>query len=205
MHRVAPSKHFTRNQHYVADLAMSRKTYDVAREQGIRVMSEIRLPPGRYQLRLAAGNPSGKAGSVAYDLTVPDFGKDPLTLSGLVLTSDATQAASTIAPKDPLVRLLPRPATARRSFDTSDTLVVFGEVYDNVAGTGRSATNVRAELRDETGAVVRTDGSAGNRFALELPLERLSSGAYVVHVEATATLGKPRSASRDIPVRVIAR
>jgi len=192
-------------QHYVADLAMSRKTYDVAREQGIRVMSEIRLPPGRYQLRLAAGNPSGKAGSVAYDLTVPDFGKDPLTLSGLVLTSDATQAASTIAPKDPLVRLLPRPATARRSFDTSDTLVVFGEVYDNVAGAGRSATNVRAELRDETGAVVRTDGSAGNRFALELPLERLSSGAYVVHVEATATLGKPRSASRDIPVRVIAR
>ncbi|HET9832020.1 MAG TPA: VWA domain-containing protein [Vicinamibacterales bacterium] len=192
-------------QHYVADLAMSRKTYDIAREQGIRVMSEIRLPPGRYQLRLAAGNPSGKAGSVAYDLTVPDFSKDPLTLSGLVLTSDATKAGSTIAPKDPLVRLLPRPATARRSFDTGDTLVVFGEVYDNAAGNGRSATNVRAELRDETGAVVRTDGSAGNRFALELPLERLESGAYVVHVEATATLGKPRSASRDIPVRVIAR
>jgi hypothetical protein len=51
-------------------------------------------PPGRYQMRVAAGNKSGKAGSVVYDLQVPDFGKEAFTMSGVSLTAASAGAGA---------------------------------------------------------------------------------------------------------------
>jgi VWFA-related protein len=190
-------------QHYTADLKLKTRTYDVARDQGMRILSEIRLPPGRYQLRLAAGNPSGKAGSVVYDLTVPDFHKDTLMLSGLALTSKSTIAATTVAPRDPLVRWLPRPATARRTFDVEDTIAVYGEVYDNArAGDPPAKVDIGVELLGRDGYAARFTSVHGDRFTVEMSLADLDPGPYVVHVVAQAETGKSRTASRDIPILV---
>ena len=194
-----------RGQHYVADLALKPDTLEIARSQGIRVLSEIRLPPGRYQLRFAAGNPSGKAGSVAYDLTVPDFRKDPLMVSGLALTSTSSEIAGTLAPKNPLGKTLPRPATARRTFDVADTIAVFGEVYDNVAKKTPAQIDIGVELVGADGYSVRSTTAHGDHFTVLLPLSDLTPGAYVVHVEAQAVGAKPRSARRDVPIRITAR
>ena len=58
------------------------------RAGGFRVLNQIDLPPGRYQLRVAVlEENSRRAGSVVYDLDVPDFSKEPLSISGLALTS----------------------------------------------------------------------------------------------------------------------
>ena len=54
---------------------------------GIRMVLETALAPGRYQMRIAAGNREAKAGSVVYDLDVPDFTKDPLIMSGVSIGS----------------------------------------------------------------------------------------------------------------------
>ena len=190
-------------EHYTVDLALRAETYDMARQrQGLRVLSEIQLPPGRYQLRLAAGNPAGKAGNVVYDLTVPDFHKDRLMLSGLALTSASTSGAAMIAPKDPLKGFLPMPPTARREFDAGDTLSVFGEVYQRGELASTAGVEVRVELRGQDGRVVRSEAAESPRVSVELPLDDLDGGRYIVHVEATAKEGTPRSAARDIPIRV---
>jgi hypothetical protein len=50
----------------------------------VRVGTTLALPPGRYQIRVAAGTPLN-AGNVVYDLTVPDFSDAPLAMSSLAL------------------------------------------------------------------------------------------------------------------------
>jgi VWFA-related protein len=187
--------------HYAVDLALKRETYAMAREQrGLRLLSEIELPPGRYQLRFAAGNAAGRAGSVVYELAVPDFRRDPLMLSGLALTSVSTSAAATLAPKDPLKGLLPRPTTARREFDARDMIGIFGEVYDNASPP--SSIDVLVDVRTPDGRLVRTESVHTNRFFVEMPLAGIAPGEYTLHVEARTTSGPPRSAVRDLAIRV---
>ncbi len=64
-------------ERHTANLTLKPDTYARAKERGFRVVTQVNLPPGRYQLRLAAGNKNGKAGSVLYDLEVPEFYKEP--------------------------------------------------------------------------------------------------------------------------------
>jgi hypothetical protein len=188
-------------EHYTADLSLKTDTYEMARRQrGLRVSSEIDLPPGRYQLRFAAGNTAGRSGNVVYELTVPDFRRDLLMLSGLAITSASTSVAATMAAKDPLKGLLPRPATARREFDTGDTIGVFGEVYDNVSPS--SSIDVLLDMRTPDGRLVRTEAVHTNRFLIQLPLAGIPPGEYVLHVDARATSGPPRSAVRDLSIHV---
>jgi len=52
----------------------------------VRVGTTLELPPGRYQIRVAAGT-SLTAGNVVYDLKVPDFGEAPLAMSGIALVN----------------------------------------------------------------------------------------------------------------------
>jgi VWFA-related protein len=57
----------------------------------VRIVSELELPPGRYQLRVGAA--AGiVTGSVVYDLEVPDFASGSLAMSGvgLVVGSEPT-------------------------------------------------------------------------------------------------------------------
>jgi len=188
-------------EHYTADLSLKTDTYEMARRQrGLRVASEMELPPGRYQLRFAAGNTAGRSGNVVYELAVPDFHKDPLMLSGLAVTSVSTSVAATMAPRDPLKGLLPRPATARREFDTGDTIGVFGEAYDNVSPP--ASVDVLLDMRTPDGRLVRTEAAHTNRFLIQLPLTGIPPGEYVLHVDAHATSGPPRSAGRDLSIRV---
>ena len=68
-------------------LALKPDTFALTKARGIRVLTEMALAPGRYQLRAAGGPMVGKAGSVTYDLEIPNFTKDALSLSGITLTS----------------------------------------------------------------------------------------------------------------------
>jgi VWFA-related protein len=188
-------------EHYTADLALTADTYEMARRQrGLRVSSEMELPPGRYQLRFAAGNAAGRAGNVVYELSVPDFHKDPLMLSGLAITSASTSVAATMAAKDPLKGFLPRPATARREFDAGDTIGIFGEVYDNVSPP--SSIDVLLDMRTPDGRLVRTEAVHTNRFLIQVPLAGIAPGDYVLHVDARTTSGPPRNTVRDLAIRV---
>jgi hypothetical protein len=160
---------------------------------------------------LAAANKTGKAGSVLYDLDIPDFYKDPFVMSGVALTSAAAGLMPTVKAKDPLGDFLPGPAVATREFDAGDTLMFFAEFYENGAGNAHKV-DLKAELRASDGRVVLTaseeressevKGGGGYGFAGRLPLSGLTPGLYVLHVEGKSRIGDKNVASRDIQVRI---
>jgi VWFA-related protein len=199
---------------HAATLTLKPEAVDRTYRVGVRVLSDFELSPGRYQLRVAAGGAT-TAGSVVYDLDVPDFSKGALAISGVALTSTAAAAITTLRPRDPLADALPGPPMASRDFAQDDEIALFAEVYDN-RRTGRSdpshTIDVTAELRDERGGVVlkvsdqrastavrRKSGGLG--FTLRLPLKDVPPGAYTLTVEARAE-GEPQAAVRRIPLRV---
>ena len=103
---------------------------------GLRITDRIDLPPGRYQMRVAAHDTGGGSlGSVTYDLDVPDFNKGPLTISGLALTSVAGSLVPTMHPDALLKDAMQASPVALRRFPSDDELGVFAEVYDNDAST----------------------------------------------------------------------
>jgi VWFA-related protein len=196
-----------------ATLTLKPDTYERAKTRGFRVLSQTNLPPGRYQIRVAAGNKTGKAGSVVYDLEVPDFDKGSLTMSGVAMTSAVAAQAPTIKPKDPLADFLPGPVTALREFEKGDLLVLFAEFYENARGAANHMLDFKAELRAEGGRVVQAVSdersstelqgkSGGYGFQARLPLDAVESGLYVIHVEGRSRADQDTVVSRDIQIRV---
>jgi hypothetical protein len=197
------------------DLNMQPDTAKRAAVLGFRVISTIDLPPGRYTLRVGAReNNTKKAGSVSYDLEVPDFTKEKLLMSSLALTSAASSAAPTARAKDPLQQLLPGPLSTHREFPQADELALFAEVYDN-NGNQPHKVRIQASLRAEGGqSVFQTSeerdstelkGSAGGYgFATRIPLKDVAPGLYVVRVEAQSQLGDRPTVMRESVIRVAA-
>lgn len=174
---------------------------------GARAVSEIELPPGRYQLRVAVGS-TFRAGSVIYDLEVPDFSDHDLMLSGIALTSGSAPAVLTLTLKDPLGAHLPGPPIAVREFARQDILGMYVEVYEN--GNATTPATITAELRSADGAVTRPlnpqkalaamHAKGGRGVISTLALDALTPGAYVLRVEAhrEGTV----SVRREIPLRI---
>ncbi|MCC7126274.1 MAG: VWA domain-containing protein [Acidobacteria bacterium] len=195
------------------DLNMKPDTMKRVRALGFRVISTMDLPPGRYTIRIGAREANEKkAGSVSYDLEVPEFNKDKLLMSSLALTSAASSIAPTARTKDPLQQLLPGPLSSYREFPQNDELALFTEVYDN-SGNQPHKVDITASIRAEGGqSVFQTSeerdsselkGSAGGYgFALRIPLKSIPPGLYVVRVEAQSRLGDRPSALRETVIRV---
>jgi hypothetical protein len=205
-------KVFPGDRHRVT-LALKPETYARVQKSGVRVLTQLNLPPGRYQVRLAAGNNAGVAGSALYDIEVPDFYKVPFAMSGVTLTSTMAGMIPTIKAKDPLGDFLPGPPTTVREFDTADTIALFAEIYENTKGNATNHTiDLRVELRGGDGKAVRSAteerssseirGSGGYGFSAQLPLQDLAPGIYVLHVEAQSRAGDRASVSRDVQVRI---
>ena len=123
------------------DLTLRPETRDRVTAHGVRANPRINLPPGRYQIRVGAREAvGGQAGSVFYDLDVPDFRKEPLMLGGLLMTTPSVQQTPSIQPDPVVSKLLPAPATSRREFPRTDVLALYTEIYDN--DTSRQARHI---------------------------------------------------------------
>ena len=165
------------------------------------VLSEMRLRPGRYQLRFAAESSlHGKSGSVYYDVDVPDFSKDDFAVSGLVLAAVPSVA---VAPRDAFAKLIPVVPTSRRNFWKVDQVVSFLRLYQS--GKTTAPVKVNLAIRDWNdravfqhselieGASFMQTRSADYR--VQLPIATLEPGPYVLTIEADAA-GKTRR--RDV-------
>jgi VWFA-related protein len=200
-------------QRQQARLTLRPETYERAKSDGIRVLSELQLPPGRYQLRVAGGTPSGRAGSVIHDLEVPDFTKEPLVMSGVSLTSTAVQDSATVRAAGRFPMVLPAPVTTRREFQPGETLTLYTEVYENLRNDATHTVDLTVELRTDDGRVVSSTAeqrsskelggrSGGYGFVAQVPLRDAEPGIYVIHVEARANMGARPTVARDIQIRV---
>jgi len=204
---------FYPGQTHTARLTLRPETYEQVMKTGIRIMFETSLAPGRYQIRIAAGNGSTKAGSVVYDLDVPDFTKDALIMSGVAIGSAATSRIMTMNPKSGFAASLPGNVTSTRVFDAADIVGIYAEVYETLRNAAAHTVALTAQLRAEGGTVVRTvseerssselQGTRGGYgFSAQLPLNDAAPGLYVIHVEARANVGDRPTVSKDIQIRV---
>jgi hypothetical protein len=193
-------------------LALRPETYKRALGTSVRVLTQLALPPGRYQLRVAGGHVNGPAGSVMADLEVPDFTRQAMVMSGVAVTSVRTSEAFTATAKNLLSDLLPAAPTAVREFPRGDTIALYAEVYENQRSRAAHTVSLKAVLRTDDGRVIRTvdedrssadlqGASGGYGFRAELPLD-VEPGLYVIHVEARANIEDQPIVSRDIQIRV---
>jgi VWFA-related protein len=209
---TAEGKLLEGQQHQLA-LALKPGTYALTKTRGVRVLTELALAPGRYQLRVAGGPTIGAAGSVTYDLEIPNFAKDPLMMSGVSLTSSTAEDTATVWPGSarPLDARLPTPITAAREFDSDETITAYAEVYEN-AKRPPHTIDFKVDLRSAGGRIVSSVtaqrasnapnlSAGGHGFTTSIKLDNVDPGSYVLHVEATSSAA-PNAVSRDIPIRV---
>ena len=168
-------------------------------QSGLRVLNRIDLPPGRYQVRVAARD-SAKTniGTVVYDLDVPDFYKQTISLSGIALTSLGGAAMMTAKPDDQLKTVLPAPPVAARTFARNDELAIFAEVYDNSGSQPHKVDIVARVLTDEGRELYKNEEShdsselqgakGGYGYAARIPLSEIPPGTYVLNIEAHSRL-----------------
>jgi VWFA-related protein len=197
------------------DLTLRPESYERVRTHGLRVNSRVDLPAGRYQLRVGVRESGGDMGTVFYDLDVPDFSRDALTMSGLLLTAPSAQRAMTVQADETVSKVLPGAATSRRTFTTSDTLALYAEIYAPVGQTAPHidvTTRLIAEsgrevsvARDELTGTVATgrDKSATYSLSRSVPLREVAPGAYLLRVEAQRRGDPDKLVSRDTAMTVV--
>ncbi len=193
------------------DLQLKPDTHQRVLAGGFRMVSRVELPPGRYQLRVAARESGGLVGSVLYDLEVPDFSKESFSISGMVLTSSSAGIAPTARPDEQLSQALKTPPTVVRDFLNVETLGVFAEIYDNE--TKPHSVDITTSVIAENGAsMFKTEDQrssselAGARggygFITQVSLKDIAQGRYVLRIEARSRLGDMPVAVRETEFRV---
>jgi hypothetical protein len=171
------------------------QTIDVTRTANVgdaryEVMSRLALKPGRYEVRVAFDAGPAERASVYTYVDVPDFARQPLSLSGIVLHADP---AILSAPRDAFTNLLPVVPTARRDFARTDRAMAFVRVYQKQDGAAQPV-DVNARIEDAGGRSVLNDAVSvsSDRFGvnrsadyqLDLPIDRLQPGEYLLTIEA---------------------
>jgi VWFA-related protein len=196
-------------------MPLKPQTYALVAQTGIRVTSRLDLPPGHYQLRIAAMDVNRQAtGAVHYELDVPDFTAGAMSMSGLVFTSTLSGLTPSVSGEgeDQLRKLLPGPVTVVRDFRVGEELTVLSEIYDNQGKTPHRvdiATTLRSDdgrelykHEDERSSSELGGARGGYGYTAKIPLKGLSPGLYVVKVEARSRLAKGPTVSREVQIRV---
>lgn len=198
-------------------LTLQPRTRPIVEQAGFRVLQWVDLAPGRYQVRVAGRAVNAdRLGSVHADLEVPDFARDRLAMSDLLLASAAAAALPTAGEAGRLRGLLPAPPTTWRGFHPRDTLHVLAEIYDRekqphtldvVTSLVKPDGSVAWRAADERSTAAAGTGADGVTLVhtAQVALAGLAPGAYTLRVEARSRLGKePPAVTREVPVELLA-
>ena len=167
------------------------------------------LPPGRYHLRASASSARLEdGGSVYLPVDVPDFTKDRLGVSGLVLgyrSGPRVPAVATAAPAraagnrmagipppprgtpPPIPGGLPVQPTLDREFLTSDDVVLYFEVIrkDKSREVAIMVTAVDGEDRVVRHYTQKMPPASLGKVSVGLPLKDIPAGAYRLRVQVS--------------------
>jgi VWFA-related protein len=180
-------------------LKLRPQNYELVKAFGLRLNPRITLQPGRYQVRIGVRESGGgDVGTVFYDLDVPDFSKNDLSISGMLLTAATAQFIPTPQPDEIVTKqMLPLPATSRREFVQGDTLALFTEVYDNMSPNKPHKVDISTRLIAEDGREVfkadetrdsselkATQKGGGFGHTAQIPLKDVNPGRYLLTVDA---------------------
>lgn len=188
------------------------QTRDAIIARGVRLTSRIDLAPGRYQLRVGAREAgTGDAGSVPIDLDVPDFSKAPLTMSGIVVSSQTAAGIPSARVDEQLKDVLPDMPTVTREFPRGDQLTVYAEIYDQLATPHTVEIATTATADDGRVMYSRTDQQSssalknpGDGFGhvTSISLKDVLPGRYVLKIEARSSVAGAAPAVRELEFTV---
>ena len=191
-----------------AELALKPDTYARVSRGALRILSEMQLPPGRYQIRASAGVEL-VGGSVVYDVEVPDF-RDDFSLSGVAVSSVQSRETFTASPHKHLTVTFPAAPTTAREFAQDDELLLFAEAYENrkkkhvvefVASLRDLSGRELGSLRAEHASAETPTAATTHTFSPSLALDEVPPGRYVIHVRAKSSLSR-QPVERIIPISV---
>jgi hypothetical protein len=172
-----------------------------ARGAAYDLLQRLPAKPGEYELRIGVHNETrDQTGSVHAFVNVPAFDKVGFGLSEIAVYAPIGQPAM----KDNLTDVLLAPATARREFDRRERATTFARVYQHGDGLPKDVAIVAriVDVHDrkwfEQQSVVSAADFALKKstdIAVNLPVDELDSGSYLLTIEAR--LGQA-SARRDL-------
>ena len=160
---------------------------------GLRVIDSIELPKGRHQVRFAVHQPDGRTGMVLADVDVPDFDREAVSLSGVLLSSPRTdEHAALVGDAQFQSRVAVKP-TALRTFNPGDAVSAYVETYTN-SKTKIETVQVKATIAPQSGAMPprelalrRVTGEPRQSgYLMQVPVSELQAGSYVLQVDARA-------------------
>jgi VWFA-related protein len=153
------------------------------------------LPPGRYRLHATThAVDRSLQGTLGGDVVVPNFEKEPMSMSGIVLHHNRAPVSVSIDALKALEPAVPAIPTAERVFPPADDVTAWMRVYKGVA-----PATVRASIRDrqdrevfarETVLAAEAAAGPGTDWSLRLPLATLPTGDYLLTLDVTQA-GKP--------------
>jgi VWFA-related protein len=181
------------------EFSLRPENREAVAEHGLRFATEIALPPGRYQIRLAAKEAvGGRSGSVFWNVDVPEF-TAALAMSDVLVSSERAAAAPVVNDAATIKALFPWLTAAHRSFALEDTLSVFAEIYDNRAATPHDVTLSVAILADDGFELFKAEETKRSTdlspdrgayaYTTKIPLADLAPGRFKIRVEARSSLG----------------
>jgi len=156
-------------------------------------LTRVDLPPGAYEVRLSMQRAADKvAGGVVTSIVVPDFDREALSVSGIVL-GRLPEAA--LRRGQPLADVLPFAPTTRRSFAAAETITALVRVYQGGKERPKPAT-LAVRIVNEEDAVAATvtkeltpesfvGSTRAAEYQLRLPLSQLDAGEYLLTMDAT--------------------
>ena len=191
----------------------------------VRFGGRMKLPPGRYRLKLAVADIGGRVGTAEQDLLIPELPEDRLATSSLVAAREmqafppsvfAVQVKLTDE-LDPFIHQgLQIRAPASRRFNRGEPLIVFYRLYNLAAEDGRSPLMARVSLVGESGGSkefppvvlnegveAATQGEAG--VAFQLPTGDLAPGKYSLRVETRNLSGSRTVLARSESIELLPR
>lgn len=181
------------------------ETFDVVRRNGLVYQMQVPVKkPGAYQLRVAVRDSSTeKLGSASQFIEVPDFKKDRLAVSGIVLQSTETTLAAAAAAPNPggeQKETDPGGNAAVRHFKKGEQVDYFFNIYnaelDKATGRPRLQTQLRLfreqekvfEGKPEEFDPGKQTDMTSLQSATRISLNGLQPGEYVLQVTITDAL-----------------
>jgi hypothetical protein len=181
-------------------------------ESNSAIMStHMPVAPGIYQVRIAAREPrSGRTGSAAQWIEIPDIGKGKLAMSSIFLgerTNEEVVLAKD-AVKDAADAASPVIISVDRRLARTSRLRFFTYIYNATRAPGGGRPDIALQVqvfRDDQPVItsplskLNTEGSADLTFlpyAAEVPLASFTSGSYVLQITAIDRISKTTTMQR---------
>jgi len=195
-----------------AALSLTAESYVRTVAEGLTLQKSVPLPPGLYQVRLAAREVSRSLlGSVSQWVEIPDLDTRPLTLSSVFLLADMPVKAAPAAETTEDVPGAPERAVADvqidKTFGPGQGLHYAVHVYTPKAAAPGPVTLQAQVWQGKTliGVTPKhelADGPEGRRFSERIALEAFPPGDYELRVVATGP-ASGQQAERRVSFRVV--